>query len=26
MAARDYWLKPELLDGKWKLPAVQSAK
>jgi len=26
MAARDYWLKPELLDGKWKSPAVQSAK
>jgi hypothetical protein len=26
MAARYYWPKPELLDEKWKSPAVQTAK
>lgn len=26
MAARYYWPKPELLDDKWKSPAVQAAK
>jgi hypothetical protein len=26
MAARYYWPKPELLEGKWKSPAVQPAK
>src|SRR5882672_11387717 len=26
MAARYYWPKPELLDDKWKSPAVQPAK
>jgi hypothetical protein len=26
MAARYYWPKPELLDDKWKSPAVQSVK